>query len=383
MKRCILPFISLLILSTTVCAQTSLKEPFAPATIDVGKPCIKKGEVINASFENVKGLGVWIGLYPRKRLNSFGFLPNFSEGALSEWILTCGERENCAEWPSDGEIQFSSDKLDYGEYAVTVSGDRANMTAQAHSEIFVVDASCPEQHIWIAPRIDDQRSPCPFVNTIANHGFINRDGTNIDISDMADKLEAVYNVAAEFLHQGPIQQMIDCNQTYEDENGVMRFDLERLFDKNCEEHEASMVRADSFFGFDKSKEVDDSLLNNLMRKNPGENTLTLNDVMDYQAERIMESRLVNPETEFREFDVNNMGAQGIFLFLLSSDKTMTTVEKDRLYFFLLNEKLPDHFVPGSLRDTPFNPKDTSDFVHDRLMQSMTNVESMMHIPIDD
>jgi hypothetical protein len=221
------------------------------------------------------------------------------------------------------------------------------------------------------------------VNTVANHGFINRNGTNIDIFDLADKLEAVYNVAAEFLFAGPIQQMIDCNQTYDDENNVTRFDLDILFEDQCEEHEASLVREDSFFGLDQSKNVDDGLLNNLLRRNPGQSILNFDDVLDYQAERIMTSRLVNPETEFRHFDIGNMGAQSMFLFLLSSDETMMTVEKNRLYFFLLDEKLPDEFVPGSLRDTPFNPKDESDFMHDRHMQSMANVEMMIDMPIDE
>jgi len=144
-----------------------------------------------------------------------------------------------------------------------------------------------------------------------------------------------------------------------------------------------MVRADSFFGFDKSREVDDGLLNNLMRRNRGKSFLKLEDVFHYQADRIMESRLTNPETEFRHFDVGNMGAQGMFLFLLSSDKTLMTVEKHRLYFFLLDEKLPEDFEPGSLRETPFNPRDPADFMFERLELSMNSVESMMHLPIAD
>jgi hypothetical protein len=56
--------------------------------------------------------------------------------------------------------------------------------------------------------------------------------------DMAARLESVYNVAEEFLHHGPVQLAIDCNQTYTDENGITRLDLERLFDDRCEEHEA-------------------------------------------------------------------------------------------------------------------------------------------------
>jgi len=354
-----------------------------PARVSTSKPCFERGEPIRASFDNVEGTGIWIGLYPRNEIESVENLPRFVEGKLSNWTLACSRRDTCSEWPSEGNIEFDTDELAYGEYVLTVSGNRASLKAQGHSETFIVDAHCPDRHSWIPAREGDQRSPCPFVNTVANHGFINRNGVNIDVFDMADQLEAVYNVASEFLRQGPIQQMIDCNQTYVDDNGVLRFDLDILFDDNCEEHEASMVRADNFFGFEKSKRVDDGLLNNLMRRNPGRNILSFDNVLDYQAERIMTSRLANPETEFRHFDVGNMGAQAMFLFLLSSDETMMTVEKNRLYFFLLDEKLPDDFIPGSLRDTPFNPKDASDFVHERLMQSMANVESMMHMPIEE
>lgn len=235
-----------------------------------------------------------------------------------------------------------------------------------------------EANRWIPPRFGDQRSPCPFLNAMANHGFINRNGTNIDINDMADKLEEVYNVKASFLHAGPIHLMIECDQTYTDENGVERFDLDVLFDGNCEEHEASFVRADSHFGFQASKHVDDTLLNNLMRRNPGESILTFENILDYQAERITNSRLTNPETEFRLFDIDNMGAQAMFLFLLSTDETMMTIEKERLYSFLLNEKLPDGFLSESLRDTPFDPSDPSDFTHERIMLTKKNVEDMLN-----
>ena len=223
----------------------------------------------------------------------------------------------------------------------------------------------------------------PFLNTIANHGFINRNGTFIDVEDLAHQLEAVYNVASEFLVANPIDQMIHCDQTYFDANGVRRFDLKVLFDGNCEEHEASMVRADKFFGIEESKEVDDGLLNGLLRMNQGEKFLTLNDIFHYQGNRIANSRLKNPSTKFRDFDVDNMGAQGLFLFLLSDDKTLTTVKKETLYFFLLEERLPSDFVPGALRDTPFNPGDDTDFISGLLEMSRNNIDTMIHLPIEE
>lgn len=104
--------------------------------------------------------------------------------------------------------------------------------------------------------------------------------------------------------------------------------------------------------------------------------------MDFQSDRIMDSRIINPQTVFRPFDIDMMGAQGIFLFLLGNDPMLETVEMARLYLFILLEKLPDDFVPGSLRYTPFNFLDPNDFTQSRFEESMNHVESMMHIALD-
>jgi hypothetical protein len=122
---------------------------------------------------------------------------------------------------------------------VITSGDHANLTAIAcAAEPFQVGFTCQPlaegAHLFASnsfepPGPKDQRGPCPFINTLANHGKINRNGTFIDIFDLAARREDVYNTAVEFLHHVPVQLAIDCNQTHEDE------DLESLFDDRCEE----------------------------------------------------------------------------------------------------------------------------------------------------
>jgi hypothetical protein len=125
-------------------------------------------------------------------------------------------------------------------YVVITSGDHANLTSiTCAAEPFQVGSTCQplaEGELLVAsnslepPGPKDQRGPCPFINTLANHGKTNRNGTFIDLFDLAARHEAVYYTAVEFLHQVPVQLDIDCNQTYyEDE------DLERLFDDRCEE----------------------------------------------------------------------------------------------------------------------------------------------------
>ncbi|KAF5354419.1 hypothetical protein D9758_010764 [Tetrapyrgos nigripes] len=36
-------------------------------------------------------------------------------------------------------------------------------------------------HQWKAPGPNDLRGPCPGLNTLANHGFLPRDGRNINM----------------------------------------------------------------------------------------------------------------------------------------------------------------------------------------------------------
>ena len=84
--------------------------------------CFVKGEeLITAGFENVKGEGVWIGLYPKGNVKNIETLPRFDEGKMSDWILTCGRRDNCDEWPAHGSIALTTDNLEYGEYVFAVS----------------------------------------------------------------------------------------------------------------------------------------------------------------------------------------------------------------------------------------------------------------------
>jgi hypothetical protein len=86
----------------------------------------------------------------------------------------------------------------------------------------------------------------------------------------------------------------------------------------------------------------------------------------FKSDGIIDARLINPETFFRPlFDIENIFSQGIFIFLIGTDPTLETLAKERLYFFLLLEKVQDGFIPGQLRDTPFNLLDPGDFTMSR------------------
>lgn len=234
---------------------------------------------------------------------------------------------------------------------------------------------------WIAPGEGDVRSPCPFVNTMANHGFINRNGRNVDLFEMIQRMEDIFDFSIEFVNQVG-DNIVDFGLTTTDSEGIERLDIDALFDPDAEEHEASLVRSDRFFGVEESKLVNDTLLNNLVRVNPTSPVLTLQDVMGYQFQRIIDSRTNNPETTFAtEFDTLNTAAQALTLFFLGTDPTLQTVEKERVFSMLLLERIPDGYEPGQLQDTPFDFM--TDFSAGLFQEFVANVQFALAVEIPD
>lgn len=48
-------------------------------------------------------------------------------------------------------------------------------------------------HDWVPAGPDDARSPCPMLNTLANHAYIHHDGRNITRGDLAEALMQTVN----------------------------------------------------------------------------------------------------------------------------------------------------------------------------------------------
>lgn len=51
---------------------------------------------------------------------------------------------------------------------------------------------------WQPPGPDDVRGPCPFLNTLANHGLVNRSGRDIDLFEMARVVSDTFDLSFEF-----------------------------------------------------------------------------------------------------------------------------------------------------------------------------------------
>lgn len=105
--------------------------------------------------------------------------------------------------------------------------------------------SDPRFHNWSPPGDGDVRSPCPGLNTLANHGFIHHDGRDMTIPHLLEGLAAGLNMGADFT------VLIGGAGLLSGDILKGAFDLNDLDQHNFPiEHDASLSRQDEYFGDD-------------------------------------------------------------------------------------------------------------------------------------
>ncbi|KAH8118963.1 Chloroperoxidase [Phellopilus nigrolimitatus] len=96
-----------------------------------------------------------------------------------------------------------------------------------------------DKHQYIAPKEYDARSPCPALNTMANHGYLPRDGRKLSGTVLTHALMECYNLSwplAAFLSWGGVYLL----------GQVGLFSLHDLARHNRIEHDASLTHANTF-----------------------------------------------------------------------------------------------------------------------------------------
>lgn len=92
---------------------------------------------------------------------------------------------------------------------------------------------------WTAPSHDDVRSPCPALNTLANHGIIPKSGRGLSIRMLQRALGDTYNIGLDVSTIFAIGGLLTSPHPF---RGT--FDLSDLKKHNFIEHDASLSRED-------------------------------------------------------------------------------------------------------------------------------------------
>ncbi|KAH6653063.1 Chloroperoxidase [Truncatella angustata] len=155
----------------------------------------------------------------------------------------------------------------------------------------LVLASIPDTvNDWHPPVYGDFRGPCPMMNTLANHGFLPRDGRNITkanaISALGNGLNFDATLAGIMWEQAIIANP-SANASF--------FTLDHLNRHNVLEHDASLSRTDAYLG--NNHAFNQSVFDSSRRYWTGE-TVDALQLANSKIFRQVESRATNPNYTF-------------------------------------------------------------------------------------
>ncbi|PSN71962.1 Cloroperoxidase, partial [Corynespora cassiicola Philippines] len=185
---------------------------------------------------------------------------------------------------------------------------------------------------WHPPTGDAFRGPCPMMNTLANHGFLPRDGRNITKENAIHALNTGLNfdpqLAGIMWEQARIANP-EPNATF--------FTLDHLNRHNVLEHDASLSRTDAYFG---NNHIFNQSVFDESRAYWIEDILDAKQLANSKLARQINSRSLNPNYTFttttEEFSLGEVAAP----IIVFGDMDAGLVNKSFVEYFFQNERLP-------------------------------------------
>ncbi|KAH7409513.1 Chloroperoxidase [Cadophora sp. MPI-SDFR-AT-0126] len=185
---------------------------------------------------------------------------------------------------------------------------------------------------WIPGGPSDFRGPCPMMNTLANHGFLPRNGDNLTRENVVHGLTTGLNfdpAVANIMWEQAIFINPEPNATF--------FTLDQLNVHNILEHDASISRSDAFFG---NNHVFNQSVFDTTTAFWTEETLDANQIAMGKIFRQVVSKSTNPEYRFtasvENFSLGEMAAP----ILIFGDIAAGTCDRAQIISFFQNERLP-------------------------------------------
>ncbi|KAF7350845.1 hypothetical protein MSAN_01646500 [Mycena sanguinolenta] len=188
-----------------------------------------------------------------------------------------------------------------------------------------------DSHEWIAPTASDVRSPCPGLNTLANHGYLPRTGMNISITDILDAAVAGFNIGPDAIIQAAKFGLLSGN-------APTTLDLDALKLHNLVEHDASISRND--FALGDNLHFNETVFTTMANANPGVDFYNATSAGEVMQARLADSlaRNVNVTNTDKEFQVR-IRESAFYLSIFNN--TLTGVApKSWVQTFFREERLP-------------------------------------------
>ena len=190
-------------------------------------------------------------------------------------------------------------------------------------------------HDWQKPLEGADRSPCPALNTLANHNYFPRNGRNITDEQIRNSFTFVYGLGDDVSDNllGTIKDL---------KNSDGNLDLNVLRAHNVLEHDASLVHDDTALG--NNWVTNQTLVEAFIASSKYKKVLTLSDIGKWRSARKADSELKNKQfsLDIKHATIAYFEAS-VFYTVFAGDGTGVPLEDARS--FLGKEQLPAGFVP--------------------------------------
>ncbi|KAK0475471.1 Chloroperoxidase [Armillaria novae-zelandiae] len=186
-------------------------------------------------------------------------------------------------------------------------------------------------HEWKAPGPSDLRSPCPGLNTLANHGFLPRDGKNITINVVLKAGKEGFNVDPDLLIFAAKVGLLTTN-------APDSFTLDDIKLHGTIEHDASLSRSDYNLG--DNLHFNETIYTTLTQSNPGVDYFNATSAGQVQKKRLADDTLANPgivNTD-KEF-LMRTGESALYLSVMG-DPATGVAPKKFVDIFFREERMP-------------------------------------------
>jgi hypothetical protein len=204
------------------------------------------------------------------------------------------------------------------------------------SDSQVIEQPEQDSHQWLPQQPGEVRSPCPALNTLANHSYLPHDGKQLNFTIITQALEKGYGLSSMLAHILVIGGIALLGQTGS-------FDLSDLARHNRIEHDASLVHNDT-----KPRDeyapirADSTLVKQFLEQAKDGHFMTIEDVARARVWRESQCPVLNQM--HAEIARGEMAiAFGLFG---QQDSDKQGIPVDTLRVWLGEERLPDGWKPS-------------------------------------
>ncbi|TGJ83873.1 heme-thiolate peroxidase [Xylaria hypoxylon] len=232
----------------------------------------------------------------------------------------------------------------------------------------VLGAACP-YGTFKPEEPTDTRGVCPMLNALSNHGFLPRNGRNINENQTVNALNDALNLTPDFG-----RFLFTAGRLSNPKPNATTFNLNHLDRHDLFEHDGSLSRQDAHFG--QWSRFNQTVWNWTLQYYTGD-VLDVQMVANGRAQRHMRSNLTDPEYRLSEVGHEFSVAENAAILSIIGDKVTQTCPKKFVDFLFTNEQLPYSIgwkksgLPISLQDllrtyhdieeaTAFPPRPASD-----------------------